>query len=253
MFQKLLAGYQKRKKVKKVKNTILIINKLIYDEKYDLNEESGMEKFIREISGPSDKISLIQIYMIVNRITRANIPIGDEGILMLNQELEDIRLKLILSPKGSTELNEAHLKKNKLKIQIQQSYLELEETKMHVNLLIRQQHIDNGKKKFKKDPYSFEGQIYKLEKVGKRPSSLEDLNGIKKSVDRMNESNLRLEEIQSQQKELGDEIETTNSLKDTLKDRTNEEIELIILKDSKLVSDLEKLQNGSVMNKNDLD
>lgn len=259
MFQNLLAGYRKRKKIKNIKHTTKIINELIFNEKYDLREDSERKKFIRDISITSDKIQLIQIYMIVNRITKTQVHISDEQILLLNDELESIKIKLSLSPeylesaKESSELNEIYLKMSKLNIQIQQIYLESEEAKMHVNLFIRQKHIDSGKKEFKKNPYSFQGIIYKLEKVGKRPSTSEELTEIKESVDELNEVNLQLKENESQQKELIDELEDLNRLHNKFKDMTIEEIKQSILRDSNLVSDIEKLQNGSAIDKNDLD
>lgn len=259
MFQNLLAGYRKRKKIKNTKHTIQFINELIYNGKYDLSEDSERKKFIGEISGTSDKIQLIQIYIIVNRITKAQLHIRDEQILLLNDELESIKIKLSLSPKDlesskvSAELNKAYLKLNKANIQMQQAYLESEETKMHINLLFRQQHITSGKNEFRRNPYSFRGLIYKLEKVVKRPSTSEELTEIKESVDKLNEANLHLKETQTQQKELNDELEDLNRLNNTFKDLTIEEIEQSILRDSKLVSDIEKLQNGSAINKNDLD
>ena len=84
---------------------------------------------------------------------------------------------------------------------------------MSCDLIFRQLHITSGKAAFNKDPYSFEGMIYKLEKAAKSPISLSELEKLKSISDQLRQQNQKLEEIELEQKVLNDEIIELQQLK----------------------------------------
>ncbi len=235
MFQNIRARLQKRKKIKKIKAIIQFANELIYSEKYNLDLESEQEKFIQKLSTTPDEIQLLETYRIVNRITKDQISLDDKAIEDLYEELENLKHELSLSA------NNSHL--HELNIQLQKTYLESEKLKMHVNFLIIQQHINSGKKAFKQNSYSFQGKIYELERTAKGPATAEERSKIKNLTDGIIDMNEQLKKNELEKKELNKEIEDLNKLNDMIKNGGLEEFEQSLLRDMKLVSDLEKLHN----------
>ena len=204
MLQKFWANLENKKKLNQIKNKINLIYELIYSEKYNLTEDAEQERFIRKISGTHNPIQLLESYIVVNRITKYSLPISEYGIADLKKELENIKLKL-----NSSSSN--------LQAQLQEAYLESEKAKMSCNLLIKQQHIISGKAAFDKDPYSFIGMIYKMERAGRSPISLPELEKLKSISDQLHKKHQKVEEMELEQKELNNEIEELTRLKEQIK------------------------------------
>lgn len=201
MFKEILASFKIKKKIKQITSSIKLINELIYSEKFDFNQSSDQEEFFEKISPTKDKIKLYQVYKIANRLTKSQSSMGFNEIIDLIKETETMELN---SSSKSLEMT-------KLNLQLQEGYLKAEKLKIQLNLFIIQQHISNGKKAFKEDPYSFEGIIYRMEKAGKRAITLKEMIKVKELRDNMKTENDKLEEINLKQKELNDEIEEVNS------------------------------------------
>lgn len=228
MFQKFRASLADRKKVNQIKKKIHLAYELIYTEKYDLMQESEQENFIQKLTNTSNQIQLLESYFIVNRITKYSLPITENGIADVKQELDNINLKL-----NSTS--------NNLRTELQEAYLESEKAKMSCNLLIKQQHLITGKAAFDEDPYSFQGMIYKMEKAGRSPISLSELEKLKNLRDQLNESQKKIDAKDLELEELNNEIGELKKLKEEIEKSSLQEVEQSLLKDMKLVSDIEKL------------
>ena len=235
MFQKFRASFADRKKVKQIKKKIHLAYELIYTEKYHLMEEVEQEKFIQKVSGTSNPIQLLESYFIVNRITKYSLPISENGLADLKQELDNIKLKLNSSSKN-------------LQRELQEAYLACEKAKMSCNLLIRQQHLITGKKAFDEDPYSFMGMIYNVEKAARSPISLPELEKLKDLHDQLNEAQKKIDARDLELEELNNEIAELKQLKEEIEKSSLEEVEQSLLKDMKLVSDIENLLNQNSKN-----
>lgn len=203
MFQKFRANLADKKKVKRIKKKIHLAYKLIYSEKYDFMQQSEQEKFIQKLTNTSNQIQLLENYFIVNCITKYSLPINEIEIAYLKQELDNIKLKL-----NSTS--------NNLRIELQEAYLKSEKAKMSINLLFKQQHLITGKAAFDEDAYSFQGLIYKMEKAGRRPISLLELEKLKNLWDQLYELQKKIDEKELELEEFKTEIEELKKLKEEI-------------------------------------
>lgn len=242
MFQKFRARFADRKKVKQIKKKIHLAYELIYTEKYDLMEDVEQEKFIQKVSGTSNPIQLIESYFIVNRITKYSLPISENGIADLKQELDNIKLELN-SPSKNLQGESQDLQR-----ELQEAYLVREKAKVSCNLLIRQQHLITGKKAFDEDPYSFMGMIYSVEKAARSPISLPELEKLKDLHDQLNEAKKNIDARDLELEELNNEIAELKQLKEEIEKSSLEKVEQSLLKDMKLVSDIENLLNQNSKN-----
>ena len=196
MLKEILASFKLKRNIKEIMNTIKFINGLIYSEKFDFNREADEEEFFNKITTSSNRNKLCQLFKIANRITRSreSLEFVEAIELIKERDLMEAKLKAFSKNSDMTNLINQEL----------DNCIELNKLKIRVNLMVLRGHILGGKEAFKKDPYSFQGIIYQMEKAGKRAITFKEMSKIKEMRDELELSNKKLEEINLKRKQLND-------------------------------------------------
>jgi hypothetical protein len=161
MFKNIIKNFKLNKEKKQIMKVIKLSYNILFSEKYDLSTEEGVRLFKKEIELMcKNRIEILQSYSIINPILYDLISIVEVDLIYfvnLNKE--------ILNKRRNDEI---------LSLEI-----EMEETKLEINLLIVDKHIKTGKEECSKNEYSYRGMIYRIEKVKKSPMSLSEKQEIK--------------------------------------------------------------------------
>lgn len=219
MFIKLFSFIEKRKKNSKIKKVAKFANEELYSEKYSLNEEIEREKFINKIIKTIHPFDLLLAYKTINYTLYNQLPINENDLLIINNMLIDLEkkfepnkskldklekekakynLKIKFNKKDLKLINlyEEFLKNNlemeKIliasdlnKLEYKKNYIELEKSKLKANLMINHIYLEEGKKAFIENKYSYRGALYRLEKASKGHSTLEIREELKLQTDKI--------------------------------------------------------------------
>lgn len=173
---KRIFEYIKSSKAKSNINKIInLAYSIIFSEKYDLSTDSGVESFRKEFEDNfKNSIETLQAYSLINPVLYNQIPIEE---IDNYQKINGTSFIELLNDIHSKSRNEEILK----------AELELETSKLKVNLLLMDIYVKAGKREFENNEYSYRGMLYRVEKAKKAPASLEEKDEFKKRADKLNE------------------------------------------------------------------
>jgi len=167
MFKKIVEYFKTGKARKRIKKVIKLSYGIIFSEKYDLSLDEEVERFKHEIENIcKNRIEVLQAYAILNPILYDRIPIEKIDLIYFVGLTKDIQNK-----KRNNEI---------LSLEIQ-----LEETKLKINLLLMDIYVKAGKGECDKNEYSFRGLVYRMEKAKKAPATSEETEKFKKYSDNL--------------------------------------------------------------------
>jgi len=228
MYKKLLYYLLKRKNKRHIKKIAKITNEIIYSEKYDLAIQANQQKIINEVLAKNNSFNLVTVYITINYTLRDKSPLDDLDVEDIYNQSEEIAKNIY----KSNDIN------------LLRSYIDSESLKMGESLLKTKRYLENGKKAFGENPYSFFGALYKFEKVAKGPSTYEEAKRLKELCDKITDDVLEYKQIAVKQKELKDEIAELTKINAMIKNGNLNEFEESILKEKKLIEELEKKLNS---------
>lgn len=161
MFKNIVKYFKLEREKKDIIKAIKLSYNIIFSKKYDLSTQEGVRLFKNEIKlSCKNKLEILQSYSIINHVLYDLISITEiDLIYFINL------MKAVQDKRRNDEI---------LSLEI-----EMEETKLEINLLIVDTHIKTGKKEFSKNEYSYRGMIYRIEKAKKSPITLSDKQEIK--------------------------------------------------------------------------
>lgn len=184
MLKRIIEHFKTQRANAKIKRIIKLAYSIIFSEKYDFSNDSGVEYFKKEIEeNCKNRIETLQAYSLINLVLYNEIPIEDVEKYQNNfrELLNDIQRE-----DRSEELLEAEF--------------ELETLKLKTNLLIMDLHVKTGKSECDKNEFSYRGLIYRLEKAKKAFASLEEKDDFKRRADELNEIQEQIKMKQEQDK-----------------------------------------------------
>ena len=157
MFKNIIKYFRVKRERKQILRVVKLSHNLIFSEKYDLSIETEVEKFKIEIKNIcKNQIQVLQSYLIINSILQYTcVSIEETNLSSLSFLINDFQYK----SKDEELLS--------LKIQV-------EESKLSINLLMIDAYVKAGKEAFEKNEYSYKGMIYRLEKAKKSAATLEE-------------------------------------------------------------------------------